>query len=354
MSTDEKYMRRCIELAYNGVGLVAPNPMVGAVLVLNDRIIGEGWHREYGAQHAEVVAINHAIKNLDNQDLLSDCTLYVNLEPCIHFGKTPPCCDLILKKKISRIVIGSRDTNKHIEGSSIERFKENGQEVRMGVLEEECRYLNRRFFIFYEKKRPYIILKWAQSKDGFIDINRDERINKSPVSISNDLSRQLVHKWRTEEYGITVGKTTVEKDNPKLNSRYWSGKNPVRISLDRELSIPSHYNIYDNSQSTIIFTNRDISSTHNTDFKKIDFSKEILPQILEYLFLKNVQSIIVEGGSVLINSFIESKLWDEIKCFIGLSTLKEGVRAPYIKNATLESTHKVDDDILNIYSNSIN
>ena len=246
-SPDEVFMQRCLELAGNGLGYVAPNPMVGAVVVHKGEVIGEGYHRQFGQAHAEV----NAIQAVKDSSLLEESTLYVNLEPCVHTGKTPPCTDLILAKKIPSVVIGTPDPNPLVQGKGIEKLIKSGIQVTTGIIEDACRDLNKRFFTFHKLKRPYIILKWAQTKDGFIDIKRKAGESIGVNWITSPLSRDLVHKWRSEEQGIMAGTHTVIMDNPHLNVRHWNGKNPVRIVLDRSLKIPKHFHVLDNKQSLI-------------------------------------------------------------------------------------------------------
>ncbi|MDI9311677.1 MAG: bifunctional diaminohydroxyphosphoribosylaminopyrimidine deaminase/5-amino-6-(5-phosphoribosylamino)uracil reductase RibD [Limnohabitans sp.] len=333
MKIHEQYIQRCIELAKNGLGTTYPNPLVGSVIVHNDKIIGEGWHKKAGESHAEVNAIN-AVKD---KSLLIESTIYVSLEPCSHFGKTPPCADLIIKNKIPNVVIGTIDPFAKVCGAGIQKLKDAGINVIVGVLEEECNELNKRFFTFHTKKRPYIILKWAQTKDGFIaPLSKEE--NK-PIWITNKYSRQLVHKWRSEEQAILIGTQTAIDDNPKLDVRDWSGSNPVRIVLDRSMRISKENLIFDSSALTILLSQDDL-----------DFSKSIVKQIVGLLYEKNIQSLIVEGGSKMLQSFIDESLWDEARVFKGESFLKEGVKAP-IMNGKLLTKYKIEDDELKNYSN---
>jgi diaminohydroxyphosphoribosylaminopyrimidine deaminase / 5-amino-6-(5-phosphoribosylamino)uracil reductase len=344
----EKYMQRCIDLARNGKGNVAPNPMVGSVIVYEDKIIGEGYHRHFGGPHAEVNAINSVI----NPDLLIDSTLFVTLEPCTHTGKTPPCSDLIISKKIKKIVIGTMDPNSVVAGKGIERLRNAGAEVITGILEDECRELNKRFFTFHLHKRPYIILKWAQSPDGLIDIIRQPTTPIGPNWISNPVSRILVHKWRAVEQAIMIGTNTVIYDNPKLNTRYWPGSSPVRIILDRQGRIPYGANVFDGSVKTLVFTEADKTSKPNLEFIQTDFTKDTLLQVLTYLYEHNIQSLMVEGGKKLIQSFIDKGLWDEARVFKGHVPFIDGVKAPQIK-ALVKSTKIILNDTLTIYSKNL-
>jgi diaminohydroxyphosphoribosylaminopyrimidine deaminase / 5-amino-6-(5-phosphoribosylamino)uracil reductase len=346
MNREEKYMKRCLELAQKGDGAVTPNPMVGCVIVLNDEIIGEGYHELYGKAHAEVNAIDH----VKDKNLLTKATLYVNLEPCSHFGKTPPCADLIIKYKIPSVVIGTTDTFSKVAGSGIEKLKKAGIEVKTGILEDECRELNKRFFTFHEKKRPYIILKWAQTIDGFIDIIRNEEGFEKPMRITNEASLRLSHTWRSQEQAIIVGKKTAVFDNPRLTVRTIQGKNPLRIAIDRNLTIPPNYFLLDKSTATLIFTAADTVSEPNLEYKRLNFDDELLPQILDTLYEKNIQSLIVEGGTKLINSFIHKGLWDEARVFISQKSIEDGVNAPELDQKPFRKTD-VEGDMLLLYKN---
>ncbi len=327
MTTDETYMQRCIELAKLGLGHVAPNPMVGAVVVHNQKIIGEGYHQQYGQAHAEVNAINA----VENPELLTESTLYVNLEPCSHFGKTPPCADLIIKHKIPNVIIGSLDFNSLVNGKGIEKLTKSGIEVTVGILEEECKELNKRFFTFHQKRRPYVILKWAQTADGFIDIKREVEAPGKPLQISTAESRKRLHQWRSEEQAIMVGTNTALLDNPQLTVREWNGKNPLRITIDKWLRIPDHFHLFDKSTPTLIFTAVDKPSVQNLEFVKIDFELSIVTQILNELYKRNIQSLIVEGGELLLNSFIDSESWDEARVFMSNKKIGKGVSAPVLE-----------------------
>jgi diaminohydroxyphosphoribosylaminopyrimidine deaminase/5-amino-6-(5-phosphoribosylamino)uracil reductase len=319
----EKYIRRCIELAKNGLGTTYPNPLVGSVIVYDNKIIGEGWHKKAGEPHAEVNAVN----SVKDKSLLKKATIYVSLEPCSHFGKTPPCCDLIIKNKIPNVVIGTVDPNVKVAGNGIKKLMEAGIHVTVGILEEECNELNKRFFTFHEKKRPYIILKWAESQDGFIAPK--EKSEKKPVWITNQYSRQLVHKWRTEEQAILVGTQTAIDDNPKLNARDWSGNNPIRVVLDQNNRIPKNNYIFDNQVKTILFSKskRPIEK-ENSIFEYIDFEQNIATQIIQSLYQHQIQSIIIEGGRQTLQTFIDANLWDEARIFIGSVEFKAGTKAP--------------------------
>jgi len=344
----EKYIKRCIELAKNGLGKTYPNPMVGSVIVLNDSIIGEGWHKKAGEPHAEVNAIN----SVSDKSLLKDATIYVSLEPCSHYGKTPPCANLIVENGIPNVVIGVIDKNSIVSGLGVKHLQNNGCNVIVGVLEQECKELNKRFFTFHTKKRPFIILKWAETADGFIDKLRDEDSEKSPNWISNTYSQQFVHKMRAEESAILVGTTTALNDNPTLNIRSWVGDNPIRIVLDRTLKIPSNYNLFDESTQTIVFTEKQFKKSiyNNVQFEVINFSENLPKQICDVLFKYEIQSVIIEGGSKTLQSFIDVNLWDEAFVFVGETTFKTGLEAPKLKKAPIE-IKKISTDVLKIYKN---
>lgn len=338
MKIHEKYISRCIALAKNGLGTTYPNPMVGSVIVYEGKIIGEGWHKKAGEPHAEVNAVN----SVQDKSLLKKATIYVSLEPCSHFGKTPPCCDLIIKNKIPNVVIGTVDPNIKVAGNGIKKLIEAGVHVTVGILEDECNELNKRFFTFHQKKRPYIILKWAQSQDGFIAPL--EKLEKKPVWITNTYSRQLVHKWRTEEQAILVGTQTVIDDNPKLNARDWHGNNPVRIVLDQNNRIPEENAVFDNQTKTIVFSNsKNTISKENTIFEVIDFKQNIARQIVDSLYKHNIQSVIIEGGLQTLQTFIDTNLWDEARVFTGRTNLEKGIKAPFIPKTNSEK-HTIDTD----------
>ena len=332
MTTHETYIKRCLQIAKNGLGSTRPNPMVGAVIVHNNLIIAEGFTSAYGGNHAEVNAIN-AVKD---KSLLTKCTLYVTLEPCSHFGKTPPCSDLIVKHKIPNVVIGCIDDNPEVAGKGIAKLKASGCNVTIGILEAECKVHHKRFFTFHNNKRPYIILKWAETADGFIaPIKKDE---KKPVWITNKYSRQLVHKWRAEEQAILVGTNTVIEDNPSLTVRDWSGENPIRVVLDRTSKLTSDYSIFNDEAKTIRVTNKDI-----------DFEKPIAIQIADVLFKQNINSIIIEGGSQTLQTFIDENLWDEARVFTGNTSFKTGIKAPKLIGKLI-SESQIKNDLLKIYA----
>lgn len=328
-------------MAKNGLGTTYPNPLVGCVIVFENTIIGEGWHKKSGEAHAEVIAI----ESVQNKELLSSSTLYVSLEPCSHFGKTPPCADLILKYKIPNVVIGTIDPNSKVAGKGIQKLKDSGVNVTFGILEKEGNELNKRFFTFHRKSRPYIILKWAESADGFISpINKSEQ---KPVWISNEYSRQLVHKWRSEEQAILVGTQTIIDDNPSLTVRDWVGINPIRVIIDKENTIDSSYNVFDNQAKTIVFSSKEVTSNSDTiQYIKVDFDKNSTQAIVDKLFENNIQSIIIEGGRKTIQSFIDAHLWDEARVFIGGINLNEGTKAPKINNTMYSKSYLKKDTLL--------
>lgn len=323
MTKDEKYIRRCIQLARNGMCNAAPNPMVGAVIVHNDRIIGEGYHARCGEGHAEV----NAIRSVKDESLLQESTIYVSLEPCSHYGKTPPCADLIIRKGIPRVVVGCVDPFSLVSGRGIQKLKDAGIDVKVGVLEAECRQLIKRFVTFNTQQRPYITLKWAESADGFIDINREEG---QPVVLSTPITLMYIHKQRAEHHAILVGRRTALLDNPSLTTRNWYGKNPVRLVIDKELTLPTSLKLFDGSAPTWIFTAQDKASTSQVTYFKLDFSRSILPQILQKLYENKLQALLVEGGSQLLQSFIDEGLWDEIYTEHSAKVLENGVKGPVI------------------------
>ena len=331
MVIHENYIKRCLQIAKNGLGTTRPNPMVGAVIVYNNKIIGEGFTSKYGGNHAEVNAIN----SVEDKMLLAKSTLYVTLEPCSHFGKTPPCSDLIVTHKIPNVVIGCIDDNPEVAGKGIAKLKASGCNVTVGILEVECKAHHERFFTFHNKNRPYIILKWAETQDGFIaPVIKDE---KKPVWITNKYSRQLVHKWRAEEQAILAGTNTVIEDNPSLTVRDWSGENPIRVVLDKTSKLNSDYSIFNNDAKTIRVTSKDI-----------DFEEPIATQIADLLYQQNITSVIVEGGAKTLQTFIDENLWDEARVFIGNSEFNEGTKAPEFKGH-LVSEVKIFDDRLKLY-----
>jgi len=346
MTSDKKQMARCLELAKMGAGSTSPNPLVGCIIVCNNEIIGEGYHQKHGEPHAEVNAIN----SVTNTDLLKESTLYVTLEPCAHYGLTPPCSDLIIARQIPKVVIGTIDPFAKVAGKGIERLKNAGIEVKPGVLEKECRELNKRFFTFHEKKRPYVILKWAQSLDGFIDINRSEKDFGQPTWITEDKALQKVHEMRAVEDAVFVGTNTALIDNPSLTVRRCKGRNPVRVVLDNQLRLPKNLKLFDGTAKTIVFNSKQNYETGNISYVKINFDKNILPQILNELHRINILSLIVEGGKQLLESFINENLWDEAYQFIGNKFLTDGKNAPKI-SGNIVYRENLDPDKLVVFKN---
>lgn len=326
MNIHEKYISRCIDIAKNGLGTTAPNPMVGCVIVHDSKIIGEGFTSPYGGSHAEVNAIN----SVKNKSLLKEATLYVTLEPCSHFGKTPPCADLIVKYQIPNVIIGTIDTNSKVAGQGITRLSESGFNVTVGILESECKEHHKRFFTFHNKKRPYIMLKWAETADGFIAPKTKNE--QKPVWITNQYSRQLVHKWRAEEQAVLVGTNTVFEDNPSLTTRDWKGKHPIKIVLDKNETLSKDFKVFDSKSETLIVketTAKNICST---------------------LFEADINSVIIEGGTKTLQLFIDSGLWDEARVFTGKAIFNEGTKAPKLKGKLIDEQQLLDDT-LKIYVN---
>ena len=343
MNIQEKYIKRCIELAQNGLGTTYPNPMVGSIIVYEDKIIGEGWHKKAGEPHAEV----NAVRSVKDKSLLKKATIYVSLEPCSHFGKTPPCCDLIIANEIPNVVVGTVDPNEKVAGNGIKKLIAAGVNVVVGVLEKECNELNKRFFTFHQKQRPYIILKWAESQDGFLAPEKTVEAERKPVWITNTFSRQLVHKWRSEEQAILVGTQTVIDDNPKLNVRDWAGNNPVRVVLDQNDRISKDSFVFDDSVKTIVFTkSRNNIAEKNTIFETIDFEQNTIQKILNVLYQNQIQSIIIEGGRQTLQSFIDESLWDEARIFIGQTSFERGTKAPEIQKKNSTKTAIQNDELL--------
>jgi len=323
----EKYISRCIDIAKNGLGTTAPNPMVGCIIVHNQKIIGEGFTSPYGSSHAEVNAIN----SVKDKSLLKEATLYVTLEPCSHFGKTPPCSHFIIEHGIPNVVIGCIDDNEKVAGQGITKLKKASCNVTVGVLEKECKEHHKRFFTFHNKKRPYIILKWAETADGFIaPVHKKD---KKPVWITNSYSRQLVHKWRAEEQAILVGTNTVIEDNPSLTTRDWKGKHSIRVVLDKNDNLSKDFNVFNDEAETIVI-------------------KETTAEaICNKLFQANINSVIIEGGVKTLQLFIDANIWDEVRVFTGKSIFKEGVKAPLLSGSKI-SEERIIDDTLKIYANN--
>lgn len=333
-------MLRCLELAAKGLGKTRSNPLVGAVIVHNDRIIGEGYHHEYGGPHAEVNAIN----SVWNKNDLKNSILYVNLEPCSHYGKTPPCVHLIREFRIPRVIIGGSDPNPLVSGNGIRYLLDAGTEVINGIIEDECRFLNRRFYTFYEKKRPYIILKWAQTRDKYIDNRERGDMKNHPLRISGDLSGILVHKWRSEEMAIMAGTNTINMDNPSLTVRHWTGDNPLRIVYLRKSPLRDGLNIMNDGHKTLIYTkNENLIKANIENFLLSKVS--IFPgNILDDLMKRNILSIIIEGGKELLECFIETNLWDEARIITGNINAGKGISAPLISDCHFKC--KIGDDEL--------
>ncbi len=342
----ETYMRRCIQLAKLGAGNVAPNPMVGAVLVYNNRIIGEGYHEKYGQAHAEVNCIDNV--SVADTDLISKSILYVSLEPCAHFGKTPPCVDLILKLGIEHVVIGCSDSFEKVNGAGIQKLIDVGVKVELDVLRDECMILNKRFFTYHQKKRPYLILKWAQSNDGFIAGD-----NGMPLQISNEYTNKLSHKWRAEQASILVGTKTIINDNPNLTTRYWFGKSPVRVIIDSDLELMTTANVFNNHADTIIINNKKNKQTGNILFYKIDFKENVLEGIIKCLYNNNIVSCIIEGGAKTLQSFIDAGAWDEARIITNTSlNIQNGIKSPILRNALLRNQIDIFSDRINFLQNN--
>ena len=342
------YMKRAIELAWMGVGSASPNPMVGAVLVCDGLIIGEGYHQKYGEAHAEVNAIHSVLANKPNAaELFKKSTLYVTLEPCAHFGKTPPCADLIIQYQITQVVIGCRDPFTQVDGKGIKKLKNAGVEVIQDVLKPECENLNKRFFTWVRKQRPYIILKWAQTMNGFFAPTND-----SQQWISSVNAKQLVHQWRSEEDAILVGKRTALIDNPRLNVREWKGRNPTRIVIDRNLELPKHLHLFDQSIETIVFNTITTKVDKKIKYIQLEDFDTLLPQLIAYqLYLMDIQSVIIEGGAQILKLFIQANLWDEARVFISPHRWEKGIEAPILRNRANETLQVGTDKLEVVYNN---
>jgi diaminohydroxyphosphoribosylaminopyrimidine deaminase / 5-amino-6-(5-phosphoribosylamino)uracil reductase len=333
-------MQRALELAELGKGSVSPNPMVGCVIVHDNKIIGEGYHKKYGEAHAEV----NAIASVTDHSLLPKSTIYVTLEPCAHFGKTPPCADLIISKKIKHVIIACLDPFEKVAGKGVQKLVQSGADVKIGTLESEAIELNNRFFTSIKKKRPYVILKWAQTKDGFV-----ARENFDSKWISNEYSRQLVHKWRTEEDAILVGKNTALHDNPSLTAREWQGKNPSRVLLDTNLEVPRNSNLFNDQAPLLVFNSIKDETEVNVTWIKIDLNNPL--NVLQKLHELNIQSIIIEGGAQTLNSFIDQNCWDEARVFTAQATFENGIAAPSVGGDLIHS-ETIFEDQLKIYKNN--
>ena len=340
------FMKRCIELASKGIGYTYPNPLVGSVIVHNNKIIGEGYHAKYGESHAEVNAIN----SVGNKELLKESTLYVNLEPCNHHGKTPPCTEAIINNNIKRIVIGSKDPNRLVNGSGIDKLKSNGCDVVVGVMEVECSDLNKRFFIYHKHKRPYIILKWAESKDGFISPLKSNQSPRKVNWISGEDSKKLTHKWRSEEHSILVGVQTIVDDNPLLTTRFVHGKNPIRFVLDPNSRIPIDSKVLSETSKTIILSKKENNLipdyTKSSNFENIQ-------KIMESLYDMKIQSVLIEGGTKTINHFLNNDLWDSIRVFKSNKNIRGGIKSPNVDFSKFTKSD-IGDDILYVINRKIN
>ncbi len=341
-------MNRCIELARLGAGSVSPNPLVGCVVVHNGTIIGEGWHQHYGGPHAEVNAIN----SVADKSLLSQSTVYVSLEPCSHFGKTPPCADLLIRCGVRKVVVGMVDPFKEVSGGGIKRLRDAGIEVEVGVLEEECKELNKRFILFHQHQRPYVILKWAQTADGFLapereDLSEEEFATKRLITGPEE--QLLVHKWRGEEDAIMVGTRTALLDDPALNTRVFPGKNPLRVVIDKEGKLPGGLKLFDGTQPTLVYTTTDTKTNiDNVTYVKLDATQPLWPQMLNELYHLNIQSLIVEGGANTLTHVLNSGIWDEILVFVAGTKLNTGIKAPEVQGR-MQSQTRMSHSTLSIY-----
>lgn len=345
--TDIMFMRRAIELAKKGFPYTEPNPLVGAVVVHKGKIIGEGYHRQYGGPHAEVNAVN----SVKDKNLLQEATIYVTLEPCSHYGKTPPCADMLVANRLKRVVVGCIDPFAKVCGNGIDKLRQAGIEVSVGVCEQECTELIKRFRTFHKYKRPYIILKWAQSADGFIDTVRD---GGTPVVISNSFTRMLVHKMRSETAAIMVGTNTARLDNPSLTNRHWCGRNPVRILIDRKLSLDRSLNLFDGSVPTLVFTDKESCGKNSgatpAEYITVPQGEDYIDFILKTLHERNLQSLMVEGGAFTLQKFIDKGLWDEAKTETGCTVIGKGIKAPVIKDGILRHSENCFSSIIATYT----
>jgi len=339
-ASDKRFMQRAIQLAWNGLGHVSPNPMVGCVVVVDGKIIGEGYHQKYGGPHAEV----NAITSVEDKSQLRKATVYVTLEPCSHHGKTPPCADLLISHQVKRVVVAARDPNPLVNGNGIEKLRAAGIEVDSGLCEAEAKEENVRFNTVFLKKRPYIILKWAQTKDGFI-----ARSDYSSKWISNPLSRQLVHKWRTEEDAILIGKNTAIYDNPRLTSRDWKGKDPLRIVLDRNKALDKSLNLFTDEKPTLVYTLQSPEKHNQTSWIQLH-ENHFLEDLLTDLHERKIQSLIVEGGQATLQAFIDRGLWDEARVFIGNNVFKDGILAPKMTIEATSETKILEDRLMTYYN----
>lgn len=353
ITVEEKYMSRCLALARQGLGKVRPNPMVGSVLVYDGQIIGEGYHRKHGETHAEV----NAIAAVKDESLLRKSTLYVNLEPCSHYGKTPPCAELIIRKQIPRVVIGCLDPYPEVSGRGVRMLLDAGIEVITDIMKKEAFALNKMFMTSHILKRPYVYLKWAQSADGYLDRKRKDA-SELPITFSSPLMLQQVHKKRSEVAAIMVGTRTALLDDPSLTVRYWAGDSPVRIVLDKELRIPPHYHLLEDSVQTVVFTAIPKENTKNVTYIQTDFGKPVLMQVLSYLYKNKLTSLLVEGGSYLLKSFLQEGVWDEMQIETTPTVLGDGIEAPVIdplyyaslESAVTEGEENINGHVITVYS----
>ena len=344
MSDPVQYMRRCLQLAEKGIGFVAPNPMVGAVLVYKDRIIGEGWHKKFGGPHAEVNCLKNVLP--EDRKYIPDSTLYVSLEPCSHHGKTPPCTGLILEQGIRKVIIGCEDPFLSVYGTGISILKEKGLEVEVGLLENECREMNRRFMTYHQKKRPYVILKWAQTADGFIGTGAVERL-----LISNQITNRLVHKWRSEEAAILIGTNTASLDNPLLSARWGNQPQPVRIVVDRSLKLKKDLRIFIEGEGKVVILNDHVEDIDGR-LHYVKLSKSVSPAraILDACYRAEIQSLLIEGGEKLLQSFINEELWDEARVITAMNKFGiSGTPAPKFENKILPEMYFLQEDKIQIY-----
>ena len=341
-------MHRCLELSNKGAGNVAPNPMVGAVLVYEEKIIGEGWHQQYGKPHAEVNCVEDAIQS-GNETLVPHSTLYVSLEPCAHFGKTPPCVDLIIKHRIPNVVIGSQDPFSYVDGKGIEKLKNAGINVEVGILENESRELNRRFFCFYTQHRPYIVLKWATTSDGFI-AKSSQQPGSNRLLISNEYSNRLVHQWRSEEVAILVGTKTALLDDPELTNRLWPGNSPTRLVVDMGLKLPLSLKLFNEKAKTIVFNTVKHEEQGNILYYQVTSDVSVVHQIVKALYQLKIQSVLVEGGARLLQSFIDEGMWDEARVICNMQlAIGKGLEAPRLGSAIEMRKEQLGSDEIAYY-----
>ncbi|MFW5761032.1 MAG: bifunctional diaminohydroxyphosphoribosylaminopyrimidine deaminase/5-amino-6-(5-phosphoribosylamino)uracil reductase RibD [Cyclobacteriaceae bacterium] len=344
MAQRQIYMQRALQLAAQGLGAVSPNPIVGCVIVYDDKIIAEGYHKRYGGPHAEV----EAVQQVKDRELLKKCSVYVTLEPCSHQGKTPPCAPLLINCKVPEVVVASVDVNPLVSGRGLHMLQEAGINVKSGMMRHESDKLNKRFNTFFTLSRPYIILKWAQTSDGFI-----ARENYDSKWISNELSRKLVHKWRTEEDAILISTNTGYYDNPRLNARDWQGKDPLRVVIDRQLRLGAELNIFDKSQPTLVYNLVKNELQDNLEYVKIN-AGDFFEELMADLYQRKIQSVLIEGGAAILNQLIQLNLWDEARVFTGVKFFAQGIKAPGLVNFQIIAQQKLLNDQLTIYKNANN